>query len=1028
MDKKLRLQLIMDAAGNATKFIRGIKAETEVAGAAVKATREKISELQRTTRDVRAYRTQQQSIVSNNLALTEARRKVEQLQIQYGMAEKPTQALTNRLQKAKGEVTRLTTEQQKQIATLKEMDGRLTAAGVSTSDLTRQEARLKLETDQANGALRVQISRVTELADRQKRLDAARDRYDKTQALASTTLGAGTSAVAAGGALGAPLFKSGWAAVDFQDAMLDVKKVVDFDTPQQFAEMNRDVLKLSKDLNLPAEGVAQIIAAAGQAKIPRGELVGFGDDAGQMAVAFDSSAEVAGKMMATWRTAFGMTQPQVRGLADQINYLGDNGNATALQISDVVTRIGPLGGVAGLAAGEIAALGSTIVGMGVAEEVAATGIKNTMLALTRGEAATKKQKDAFSALGLAATDVSRRMQVDAGGTILDVLERVRKLTPDRQASILTQLFGSESVAAIAPMLTQLKVLEENLDAVADAQLTSGSMAAEFANRMSGAKTAVGKADQGFKALAIQIGTNFLPQIKAGADFVSRITDRVSKFAEAHPNVIRVVATLLGVISAALIVFGGLAMAIAAVLGPFALLQLVLTQAGILFGPVIAGLTGTGAAAGGAAVGMNALLWPVLLVVAAVAALAAGAYLIIRNWSTIGPWFGRLWNGIRNAVSSAFSVISGYMVNFTPLGLFLRNWGTITGFLKSLWSGFQNLTALGFEGLQALFLSFTPLGLIGRNWEPITGFFGALWEAVKETAGLGIDLLKLAILNFTPLGFIMRNWTPIAGFLGSLWSGVQNLIARGFDGLKALFFNFTPLGFFVRNWGPITGFVSNVWKGLGMAVDAGVGQIKTAIANFKPLNDFKAAFAEVWTWMQDLPGRLLNAGADAMRGFTQGIRGQRARVQAAAAEAAGQAETGARRRLDTHSPSRVFAAIGGDVMDGFSLGIARGASGPLGRMRDVAAALAAAGTLTAGGAAIAGDRPSITFDDGPRIGAPPPAAPGPRSGPPPMSIGEVNFTIVQQPGESSDDLVRKVIDALHSAGRGGYDDDPREDGF
>ncbi len=1070
MDKKLRLQLIMDAAGNATKFMRGMKAETEVAGAAVKATRDKISELQRTTRDVRAYRTQQQSIVSNNLALTEARRKVEQLQIQYGMAEKPTQALTNRLQKAKGEVTRLTTEQQKQITTLKEMDGRLAAAGVSTSDLTRHEARLKLETDQANGALRVQISRVTELADRQKRLDAARDRYDKTQALASTTLGAGTSAVAAGGAIGAPLFKSGSAAVNFQDAMLDVKKVVDFDTPQQFAEMNRDILKLSKDLNLPAEGVAQIIAAAGQAKIPRGELVGFGQDAGEMAVAFDSSAEVAGKMMATWRTAFGMTQPQVRGLADQINYLGDNGNATALQISDVVTRIGPLGGVAGLAAGEIAALGSTIVGMGVAEEVAATGIKNTMLALTRGEAATKKQKDAFSALGLAATDVSKRMQVDAGATILDVLERVRKLTPDRQASILTQLFGSESVAAIAPMLTQLKVLEENLDAVADAQNTTGSMAAEFANRMSGAKTAVGKADQGFKALAIQIGTNFLPQIKAAADFVSRMTDHVSKFVEAHPNAIRVVATLLGVISAALIVFGGLAMAIAAVLGPFALLQLVLTQAGILFGPVIAGLTGTGAAAGGAAVGMNALLWPVLLVVAAVAALAAGAYLIIRNWATIGPWFGRLWNGIRNAVSSAFSVISGCMVNFTPLGFFLRNWGTITGFLKSLWSGFQNLTALGFEGLQALFLSFTPLGLIVRNWEPITGFFGALWEAVKETAGLGIDLLKLAILNFTPLGFvmrnwtpivgffgalwgvvkdivarsidllelairnftplgfIMRNWTPIAGFLGSLWSGVQNLIARGFDGLKALFFNFTPLGLFIRNWGPITGFVTNVWKGLGMAVDTGVGQIKSAIANFKPINDFKAAFAEVWTWMQELPGKLLNAGADAMRGFTQGIRGQRAKVQAAAAEAAGQAETGARRRLDTHSPSRVFAAIGGDVINGFSLGIARGASGPLGRMRDVAAALAAAGALTAGGAAIAGDQPSITFDDGPRIGALPPPSSGPRGGPPTMSIGEVNMTIVQQPGESSDDLVRKVIDALHSAGRGGYDDDPREDGF
>ncbi len=63
-------------------------------------------------------------------------------------------------------------------------------------------------------------------------------------------------------------------------------------------------------------------------------------------------------------------------LADKINYTGNTGPANAKKISEVVTRIGPLGSVAGVASGEIAAMGATIAGMGVESEIASTGIKN----------------------------------------------------------------------------------------------------------------------------------------------------------------------------------------------------------------------------------------------------------------------------------------------------------------------------------------------------------------------------------------------------------------------------------------------------------------------------------------------------------------------------------------------------------------------------------------------------------------------------------------------------------------------------
>ncbi|WP_192968442.1 phage tail tape measure protein, partial [Escherichia coli] len=88
--------------------------------------------------------------------------------------------------------------------------------------------------------------------------------------------------------------------------------------------------------------------------------------------------------MAEMRAAFGMTQDQMNVLADKINYLGNNTAASAKDILEITQRIGPLGSVAGAASGSIAAMGATLRGMGVQNEIAATGIKNLLLSLTAG--------------------------------------------------------------------------------------------------------------------------------------------------------------------------------------------------------------------------------------------------------------------------------------------------------------------------------------------------------------------------------------------------------------------------------------------------------------------------------------------------------------------------------------------------------------------------------------------------------------------------------------------------------------------
>ncbi|EBX1375014.1 phage tail tape measure protein, partial [Salmonella enterica subsp. enterica serovar Newport] len=238
-------------------------------------------------------------------------------------------------------------------------------------------------------------------------------------------IGAAAAGTAVLGALALPVN----AAIGFESKMADIRKVVDgLDDKKAFTQMSDDILTLSTQLPMAAEGIAEIVAAGGQAGIARGDLMQFANDAVKMGVAFDTTAEESGQMMAQWRTAFKLTQEDVVVLADKINYLGNTGPANAKKISDIVTRIGPLGGVAGVASGEIAAMGATIAGMGVESEIASTGIKNFMLSLTAGKSATKSQKEALRALRISPTKLAAEMQKDSKTAILKVLDSLSKLS------------------------------------------------------------------------------------------------------------------------------------------------------------------------------------------------------------------------------------------------------------------------------------------------------------------------------------------------------------------------------------------------------------------------------------------------------------------------------------------------------------------------------------------------------------------------------------------------------------------------
>lgn len=432
------------------------------------------------------------------------------------------------------------------------------------------------------------------------------------------------------------------AAMDFESKMAGLRSTIDFDTPQQFAKMGEDILGLSDRLPVAAGDMVRLVQAAGQAGIARDELASFTEDAVKMGTAFGQTADQSVTMLAEWRSAFGLTQEQAVSLGDKITALSKGTGGQ--QIAGILSAVGPL---AGSASGQVAALGATLVGVGVQQDAATAGISSFMQALTAGGDASERQQAQFTALGLSAKTVAAGMQKDAAGTLRQVLGALSGLDAAGRSSALQGLFGSDSAGAITPLIDNLALLDSNMAIVSDSTRYSGAMQKIWEQQTAMTATQIQLLSNQASHMGIAIGNALLPQINAGTQALMPMIGAVTEFITANPNLVR---TLAGAAAG------------------FAVLRMATTATSVAIG-IMSNVVG---------------LSPVGLAVRAIA-MAAGV--IIANWETVGPWFEQVWGFISPLFEAGWEAMQA-VFNWSPLDLIINNWGPIVEWFKGMWSTLQ----------------------------------------------------------------------------------------------------------------------------------------------------------------------------------------------------------------------------------------------------------------------------------------------------------------------------------------------------
>ncbi|KZL05514.1 tape measure protein [Pseudovibrio sp. Ad26] len=275
------------------------------------------------------------------------------------------------------------------------------------------------------------------------------------------------------------------------------------------------------------------------------------------------------------------------------------------------------------------------------------------------------------------------------------------------------------------------------------------------------------------------------------------------------------------------------------------IPIISTLAGIVTGFVqlaagitvlVGGLTSLAPLLGVVGAGIAAIGWPVLAVVAVVAALAAAAWLIYDNWDVVSAWLVDAWEWIKDKASILWEHFKT-VFSWTPLGMIISNWSTIKSWLSKLWEGIKQTASDAWDGLKQLF-KWTPLGLIITNWGKITAWFEEFWTGLKtKVSGKWAEIkatftgwkwpkfpdlklpsfaeIKQAFIDFFKLGWL-PDW---------VWPDLPELKLPSFAEMKEGFISFftgawlPKMDVFSNFWSKLTGFADTAWKKLSGIFDA-----------------------------------------------------------------------------------------------------------------------------------------------------------------------------------------------------------------
>ncbi|AJO77655.1 phage tail tape measure protein [Pseudomonas sp. MRSN 12121] len=898
----------------------------------------------------------------NNAQLRTSRAGHASLRDEIRRLETPFKDQLALLKQHTAESKRLGEQYGQQQVKLGNLGMQLKNAGISTNALGAHELKLKRDIDTATQAMKLQMDHLDALKRKQDNLAKARATYDKTQSLAGSVAVSGAAGLGVGYAASRPVVSAIKAFAPNEDSATQLKVSMMDDTGKvsvDFQKITDLATKLGDRLpGTTADFQNMMTMLRRQGISAQSILGGTGEAAAYLGVQMKMEATQAAEFAAKMQDATRTTEKDMMGLMDTIQrgfYAGMDpsnmiqGFSKISPVMDVIKKSGID------AAKELAPL---LIMMDQAS-MDGSSAGNAFRKIFQAGLNQDKVDKANSIAAGANKGVSLKFTDDKGNfagleNLYAQVEKLKVLNDTDRTAVISKLFGddAETMTTLNTMMNKglagYQEIQEKLRVQADLRTRVNEQLGTLTNVMEAAEGS-------FTNAMAEFGAAVAPDLKDLINTAGEIANRVGTWARENPKLAAGLVKVVAAVAAAALVFGTLALTMASMLGPFAVLRYGMALFGIRLGSIKAQLIGTRIAAAGAGteVGRMGRIWKTVT-----ASRAAGGMMSV---------IPTLVSSARIAAVSVLPMLGGAI---SAVGAAIL--ATPVGWLIAAVAGLVAIAAL-----------------IYKYWKPIKGFFLGFWQGLTDAlqpvlagfgkfGGLLISLAKAAY-SIPVIGFALR-------LLGSIVRPLFSMISSGISGLIGWFTDLLKpvedVGGAAQSMGQrfgaaignmimtllqsissiATGAV-NVWTTIKASFDQGLAGILQLITNFSPLGLFYQAFAGVMNYFGvELPGKFTEFGGMIVNGLVNGLTAGLGAVKGAISSIGDSSIGWFKEKLGIHSPSRVFAELGGFTMEGLTKGLEGGQKGPLNALSSMSKQLTAAGTLALSATAM----PALAVDDRPPI--------------------------------------------------------------
>lgn len=672
MARDLKLELVLKAIDKATKPIKRIMQSSAALGNQMKETRDLAKQLNRNLDDVSAYKKLTAANKQTSAKLAASKQQLIRLQQASGTSRKE-------LDKARNAVKRLGEQYGVQQRELSALSTRLAESGIRTNRLGVEELNLRRRIERTNNSLEQQRNRLAAVTRQQERLSRARSQYQRTQGLAGSMASNGAGGLATGSALlygGARMLAPG---LEFDASMSKVQALTRLDKQSpELKALREQARQLGSSTQFTAVEAANAQGFLGMAGFKPQAIQDAMPGMLDLAKAGDTDLAQTADIASNILTGFNLQAKETGRLGDVLVGTFTRSNTNLQMLGETMKYVAPVAAGVGQNIETVAAMAGKLGDAGIQGSMGGTALRAIMSRLAEPP---KMAAKALKKLGINAKDAQGNLR-DMPTVLTELYERTKALGNADRAGYFKAIAGAEAFSGLQVLVDQAGTgkLQEFIATLRETQGEAQQTAKVMSDNLKGDITALGSA---WSDLGIEIQEQQDGPFRELAKTVTGIITSVKNWVAENPKLaaqITKTAAGIGVLMAGM---GGLTLAMASMLGPFAMVRYGLMLFGIRSGGLLTPLIALGRTAlplvakGIMLIGRALLLNPIGL---AISVIAGAAYIIYRNWEPIKTFFSSLWTDIKAAFELGIFGIMKLLANWSPLGLI---WRAITKGLEKL---------------------------------------------------------------------------------------------------------------------------------------------------------------------------------------------------------------------------------------------------------------------------------------------------------------------------------------------------------